>query len=417
MKPPIARQGRWVPLLIFAVVLAVAVVALSTVALGGTAETTALSPTQTTVFTVSATDLGEYADDPPAIASPAAILVHADSGKVLYERRADKQLRMASTTKIMTAILILENMDLSTPVTVSAKAAQTVEPKTWLREGDVLTVEQLLYALMVRSANSAAVALAEACSGSVDQFADLMNQKAAELGMSDTHFVNPNGLDADGHYSTAADMALVARYAMKNAKFRELVSTETYSVELPGRPEPIVFKNTNKLLGEVSWVTGIKTGLTPRAEQCFVGSASKNGISVISVILGQPTSSVCWDESEALLRYGLAQYKHVTLMDQGVTVAETTVPYQLDGALKLVTASALEMDVYKEDEVTASVSVDKPVVLPVQAGDVYGSVDLTVDGKTVESVELVADRSMEKTTLGSKLGYYWGRLGRWLGGN
>jgi D-alanyl-D-alanine carboxypeptidase (penicillin-binding protein 5/6) len=385
MKPPIARQGRWVPLLIFAVVLAVAVVALSTVALGETAETTALSPTQTTVFTVSATDLGEYADDPPSINSPAAILVHADSGKVLYERHADKQLRMASTTKIMTAILILEKMDLSTPVTVSAKAAQTVEPKTWLREGDVLTVEQLLYALMVRSANSAAVALAEACSGSVEQFADLMNQKAAELGM--------------------------------NEKFRELVSTETYSVELPGRSEPLVFKNTNKLLGEVSWVTGIKTGLTPKAEQCFVGSASKNGISVISVILGQPTSSVCWDESEALLRYGLAQYKHVTLMEQGVTVAETTVPYQLDGALKLVTAGALEMDVYKDDEVTASVSVDKPVVLPVQAGDVFGSVDLTVEGKTVESVELVADRSMEKTTLGSKLGYYWGRLGRLLGGN
>ncbi len=417
MKPPIARQGRWVPLLIFAVVLAVAVVALSTVALGETAETTALSPTQTTVFTVSATDLGEYADDPPSIKSPAAILVHVDSGKVLYERHADKQLRMASTTKIMTAILILENMDLSTPVTVSAKAAQTVEPKTWLREGDVLTVEQLLYALTVRSANSAAVALAEACSGSVDRFADLMNQKAAELGMNDTHFVNPNGLDADGHYSTAADMALVARYAMKNEKFRELVSTETYSVELPGRSEPIVFKNTNKLLGEVSWVTGIKTGLTPKAEQCFVGSASKNGISVISVILGQPASSVCWDESEALLRYGLGQYKHVTLMEQGVTVAETTIPYQLDGTLKLVTAGALEMDVYKDDEVTASVSVDKPVVLPVQAGDVYGSVDLTVDGKTVESVELVADRSMEKTTLGSKLGYYWGRLGRWLGGN
>jgi len=148
-----------------------------------------------------------------------------------------------------------------------------------------------------------------------------------------------------------------------------------------------------------------------------VGSASKNGVSVISVILGQPTSSVCWDESEALLRYGLAQYKHVALMEQGVTVAETTVPYQLDGALKLVTAGALELDVYKNDEVTASVSVDKPVVLPVQAGDEYGSVDLTVDGETVKSVELVAERSMEKTTLGSKLGYYWGRLGRWLGGD
>ncbi len=417
MKPPIARQGRWVPLLIFVVVLLVVVAALGAVALGETAEATAPSFTQTTVFTVSATDLGEFAADAPSIESPAAILVHADSGKVLYERQAEKQMRMASTTKIMTAILILENMDPSTPVTVSAKAAQTVEPKTWLREGDVLTVEQLLYALMVRSANSAAVALAEACSGSVEEFADLMNQKAAELGMADTHFVNPNGLDADGHYSTAVDMALVARYAMKNEKFRELVSTETYSVELPGRSEPIVFKNTNKLLGQVSWVTGIKTGLTPKAEQCFVGSASKNGISVISVILGQPSSSTCWSESEALLRYGLAQYKHVTLMDEGVTVAETTVPYQLDGGLRLVTESAVEMDLYKDDEVTASVSIDKPAVLPIKAGDVYGSVDLELDGETVKTVDLVANRSIEKTTLGSKLGYYWDRLARWLGGD
>jgi D-alanyl-D-alanine carboxypeptidase len=269
---------------------------------------------------------------------------------------------------------------------------------------------------MLRSANSAAVALAEACSGSVEEFAGLMNDKAAELGMADTHFVNPNGLDATGHYSTAADMAVVGRYAMKNAKFRELVSTESYSVSLPGRSEPIVFKNTNKLLGRVSWVTGIKTGLTPRAEQCLVASASRDGISVISVILGQPSSNVCWDESEALLRYGLAQYEHVTLMEQGVAVAETTVPYQMDGGLELVTEGAVEMDLYKDDEVTASVSLDGPVVLPVKAGDVYGSVDLMVDGESVKTVDLIASRSIEKNTLGSKLGYFWDRLARWLGG-
>ncbi len=417
MMVPIARRGRLGPLLILAVVLLVVISTLSAVALGQTAEATPTSPTETTVFTVEATDLGTFAADPPSIASPSAILVHADTGKVLYERNAEKQRPMASTTKIMTAILILENMQLDTSVTVSAKAAQTIEPKTWLREGDVLTVEQLLYALMVRSANSGAVALAEACSGSVEEFAVLMNRKAAELGMKDTKFVNPNGLDATGHYSTAADMAVLGRYAMKNAKFRELVSTETYSVSLPGRSEPTVFKNTNKLLGRVSWVNGIKSGLTPKAEQCLVGSASKDGISVISVILGQPSSNVCWDESEALLRYGLAQYKHVTFVDKGVAVAETTVPNQLDGDLRLVTDDALEMDVYKEDEVIASASLDEPVVLPVTAGDVYGSLILSVDGETVQAVDLVADRSIEKTTLGSKLSYCWSRLGRWLGGS
>lgn len=415
MMPPIARQGRFGPLLIFAVVLLVVISVLSAIALGETAEATATPATQTTVFTVSATDLGGFAADPPTVESPAAILIHADSGKVLYERNAEKQRRMASTTKIMTGILILENMDLGTSVTVSEKAAQTIEPKTWLREGDVLTVEQLLYALMLRSANSAAVALAEACSGSVEEFAALMNDKAAELGMEDTHFVNPNGLDATGHYSTAADMAVVARYAMKNDKFRELVSTESYTVSLPGRSEPTVFKNTNKLLGRVSWVTGIKTGLTPKAEQCLVGSASKNGVSVISVVLGQPSSSVCFSESQALLEYGLAQYKHVTLMEEGVAVAETTVPHQLDGGLQLVTESAVEMDLYKDDEVTASVSLDGPAVLPVRAGDVYGSVALMVDGETVKTVDLVANKSIGKTTLGSKLSHYWDRLARWLG--
>ncbi len=374
--------------------LLVVISILSAVALGENAEATSGSPTQSTVFTVDATELGEFAADPPSIASPSAILVHSDTGRVLYERNADKQRPMASTTKIMTCILILENMDLNSSVTVSAKAAQTIEPKTWLREGDVLTVEQLLYALMLRSANSAAVALAEACSGSVEEFAVLMNRKSAELGMKDTKFVNPNGLDATGHYSTAADMAIVARYAMKIAKFRELVSTETYTLSLPGRSEPLVFKNTNKLLGRVSWVNGIKTGLTPKAEQCLVGSASKDDISVISVILGQPSSNVCWDESEALLRYGLAQYKHVTFVEEGVTVAETTVPYQLDGGLRLVTEEALEQDLYKDDEVTASVSLEEPVVLPVTAGEVYGSLLLTIDGETVQAVDLVADRSI-----------------------
>lgn len=416
MMPPTFRQGRWVPFLILAVVFLVVISAVSAVALGETAEATTPLSTQTTLFTVSAAELGQFASDPPAIKSPAAILVHAGTGKVLYERNADKRRPMASTTKIMTGILILENMDLRTPVTVSAKAAQTIEPKTWLREGDVLTVEQLMYALMLRSANSAAVALAEACSGSVEEFAALMNEKAAELGMADTHFVNPNGLDATGHYSTAADMAIVSRYAMKNSKFRELASTKSYAVSLPGRSEPTVFKNTNKLLGRLSWVTGIKTGLTPKAEQCLAASASKDGISVISVILGQPSSNVCWDESEALLRYGLAQYKRVTLMEEGVAVAETTVSHQSDSGLELVTKSAVEMDLYKEDKVTATISLDGPVVLPVVAGDVYGSVALTVDGETVDTVDLVASKSIEKPTLGSKLSYYWNRFARWLGG-
>ncbi len=289
MMPLTARRGWLGPLLVFALVLALMVSVPTGIARGSTTTTfAAVSPSGATegqpsvvgsssvgsltaIFTVRAKDLGDFAADVPTIRSPAAILINADTGKVLYERKADVRRPMASTTKIMTGILILENMDLKTPVTVSKIAAQTPEPATWLREGDVLTVEQLLYALLLRSANSAAVALAEACSGSVEAFVAMMNAKAKELGMNDTQFVNPNGLDKTGHYSTAADMARLGQYAMKNEEFRKIVSTLSYTLSLPGRSAPLVFENHNVLLGRLGWVTGIKTGLTPKAEQCLVG--------------------------------------------------------------------------------------------------------------------------------------------------
>jgi D-alanyl-D-alanine carboxypeptidase len=317
---------------------------------------------------------------------------------------------MASTTKIMTAVLVLENLSLDQEVTVSEKAAQTPEPKTLLRAGDVATVEQLMYALLIRSSNGAAVALAEACDGSVDAFLERMNSRAEQLGMADTHFMNPNGLDADGHYSTAADMAKVAQYAMKNERFREFVSTPSYNLELPGRTEPILLKNTNKLLGRVDWVTGIKTGLTPRAEQCLVASATRDGVSVISVLLGQPSSDVCWDESQALLDYGLGQFRHVTLMEEGTVVAQSDVPYQADGVIRLVTKDPLETDLYKDDDVTTLVKLERPLALPVEAGEEFGQVLLAIDGETVKTVALVADRSVEEITLGSKIAYLWDRI-------
>jgi serine-type D-Ala-D-Ala carboxypeptidase (penicillin-binding protein 5/6) len=316
----------------------------------------------------------------------------------------------------MTAILVLENMDLNTEITASRTAALTPEPKTWLKEGDVLTVEQFLYALLLRSANSAAVPLAEGMSGSVDAFVARMNAKAQQLGMTNTHFVNPNGLDATGHYSTAADMAKLARYAMSNERFRMFVHTKTYSLPLPGRSQPLLLTNTNKLLvGGVDWVIGVKTGLTPKADQCFVGAGTKNGVSVISVILGEPNSDLCFTESKALMQYGFTQLRHITVMNQGVLVAEGNVPYKLAGHIGLVTARPLDMELYKDEEVTTSVELDRSLTLPVSTGDRFGRVLLTSGGETVGSVDLVADGSFGKTTLGSKLAYFWGRFKGWLG--
>lgn len=368
------------------------------------------------VFTVKASTLGDFSSVAPSITSPEAIVVSMSTGRVLYAKKADVRRPMASTTKIMTAILSLESLPLDKQVTISQTAAQTPEVKAFLKTGDVLTVEQLLYCLLVHSSNAAAVALAEAVDGSVAAFAERMNEKAVDLGMTDTHFVNPNGLDATGHYSTASDMAKVGRYAMQNAQFRRFVSTKSYELKIPGRTKALVFENTNKLMLRTGWVTGVKTGLTPKADQCLVATGTKNGVSVLSVVLGQPSTSVCWDESEALLSYGLQQYKHVTFLTSGTAVAEAEVPYHLDGRVRLVTERPLEMDVYKDDEVTASVRLTKPLTLPVEAGERFGEVVLMSKGSEVGSVDLVADASFSKVTLGGKISYFWNRFARWLGG-
>jgi len=418
MKPLTIGWGRLYPFVAFLALLAVMASVLAGVAQGSTTTSTALEPAgrEATSFTVRAGDLGDFPGVAPSIQSPSAIVVNTGTGRVLYEKNAEKRRPMASTTKIMTAVLVLEQMDLATSVSISEKAAATTETKPWLKAGDELTVEELLYSLLVHSANSAAVALAEACSGDVETFVADMNAKAAELGMRDTSFMNPNGLDKQGHYSTAADLAVLARYAMQNRVFRTMVATKEYTLSLPGRDAPLVFENTNKLLGRLDWVDGMKTGLTPKAEQCLVASGTKDGVSVISVILGQPSSNVCWDESQALLEYGLSQYRHVTLLGKGVPVAEATIPYHLDERLRLITANAAEMELYKDDSVTATVTLDEALVLPVTAGEPFGTVTLSVEGDQVGSVDLVADRSFDKTTLGTKIVYYFHRLGRWIGG-
>jgi serine-type D-Ala-D-Ala carboxypeptidase (penicillin-binding protein 5/6) len=278
-----------------------------------------------------------------------------------------------------------------------------------VRTGDVLTVQQLLYALLLRSANGAAVALAENDAGSVSAFIAKMNDKAEELGMKDTHFVTPNGLDATGHYSTATDMALLGRYAMKNEEFRNFVDTKTYTLSIDGE-KALQLTNTNKLLQQYDWVMGVKTGSTPNADHCLVASGTKDGREVISVVLGQTDSDLCFTESKKLLQYGLDAFRSVDLMGKGVALAEANIPYQADGKVELVTDGAVKAELSKDDVVTTKVAVEKPLNLPIHAGDVYGHVVVTIGGKEVGKVNLVATKSFSGVTLGSKLAYYWHRV-------
>ena len=294
MKPSRDRLRRLYSIILFVAVLAVTISTLVATA-EGTTTTSSLAPTslQQASYTVEATDLGEFSGKAPTIESPAAIVINATTGKVLYEHNAHKVRRMASTTKIMTAILVIEKMELSETITASAKAANTIEPVPFLKQGDTFTVEEMLYAMMLRSANSGAVVLAEACSGSVEAFAEEMNKKASELGMDDSHFVNPNGLDTNGHQSTAADMAVLARYAMQNATFRKIVGTKEYTLPLRAVRRSSA-KTPTSFSASMIGLPSIKTGLTPKAEQCFVGSGTKDGVNVISVVLGQPSTKLCF---------------------------------------------------------------------------------------------------------------------------
>jgi serine-type D-Ala-D-Ala carboxypeptidase (penicillin-binding protein 5/6) len=243
----------------------------------------------------------------------------------------------------------------------------------------------------------------------VGAFADKMNQKAEELGMKHTHFVTPNGLDAEGHYSTAADMALLARYAMKNATFRKFVDTKQYTLEISGH-DPQTLKNTNSLLTKYSWVNGVKTGSTPNGDYCLVSSGKKNGREVLAVVLGNPDSEARFDDSAALLQFGLDQFRSVDVIAKGITVAQAAVPGQSDQKLELVTDGALSTEMAADEKATIKATIDKPLKLPVTAGDVYGKIVVTVGGQEVGKVNLVATKSFKTLTLGSKLAKFWHRL-------
>lgn len=232
--------------------------------------------------------------------SPSVILFNTNTGKILYEKNAYEKMYPASTTKIMTAILVLENCNLDDTVTVGKNLTRL--PSEYiiasLKVGEVVTINDLLHLLLIMSANDSAIVLAEHVSGSVDAFADMMNEKAKEIGCLNTHFVNPNGVHNNNHYSTAYDLCLMANYAMKNDTFREIVSTISYTMPATNKYPERTFYNSNKLLHESNiktnteniyyyqYTTGIKTGYTTFAKNCLVASAKKDGVEFIAVVLG-----------------------------------------------------------------------------------------------------------------------------------
>ena len=327
------------------------------------------------------------ADPPPAVGSAAAIVVDGRNGDVMFSRNADARRAIASTTKLMTALLALERARPNEVVTAPPYNALPVESQIGLRAGERMTVEDLLEALLLESANDAAVALAEGLSGSRGAFVREMNERAAELGLEDTSYANPIGLDDPANYSTARDLADLSLILMRRPRFRRIVDMPVAELESGARRR--VVDNRNLLIARYPWVTGIKTGHTIQAGDVLVGSArGRGGARVISVVLGEPSEAARDKDTLALLRWGLGRFHRVRALDARQPLARADVEYRDEHAALVPRRSAVVL-IRDGERIKRRVRAPDEVEGPLAAGERVGSVTVLVDGRPVRRRALV----------------------------
>lgn len=319
------------------------------------------------------------------VSAGSAIIMDAHSGNVLWEKNARSKSLIASTTKIMTALVVLENAELQDVVTVSAEAVGVEGSSMYLTAGEQLTVEDLLYGLMLLSGNDAAEALAYHISGSIEDFAELMNQKADVLGLHNTRFANPHGLDSEENYSTASDMAHLAASALENEDFRRIVSSQSYSCGTRR------MTNHNKLLWDYQGAIGVKTGYTKKAGRILVGAAEGYGRRLITVTISAPDD---WKDHQAMFDLGFSKYTQREVLPAGVPVAELAIMNGLQDSVSLVPEESLSCYMLEDETVEYQVSVPPFVYAPLDAGARMGKIRVMVSGLCVGEVSLTAEQSV-----------------------
>lgn len=339
---------------------------------------------------------GTTESDSVSVNAPVALLMDANSGKILYEKNAYDKMYPASTTKIMTAILALENRELSHVAKVSYNAIFTVPvgyTNANLQLDEELTIEQLLKVLLIPSANDAANVIAEDIGGSVESFASMMNTKAVEIGCKNTHFVNANGVHDEDHYSCAYDLALIGRYAMQNETFREIVSTVRYTLPVTNKYDKAdrIFLTTNKLINSKSgqyyeYCTGIKTGYTDAAKNCIVASSKLDDMELICVIMGAAndnSSNNKFTDCITLFDYGFENYTYKTLYSKD-SVYKVVTPRNADSNTKNLNV-LVEEDInvlVKKDDLDTNfvpdVSLDSNLKAPIAKGSVVGTISYDI---------------------------------------
>ncbi len=327
---------------------------------------------------------------PPSVSAQAAVLMEAQSGEVAFAHNADARLPMASTTKIMTALTALTLAKPQDCITVDASAVGVEGSSVYLVEGEVLTLEQLLYALLLESANDAAVAIAVGICGSVDAFADEMNRIAAELGLCDTHFTNPHGLDHEEHYTTARELAIITGRALQNELFAAIVATRKTTIPHPDAELGArLLINHNKLLRLNEDCIGVKTGFTKRSGRCLVSAARRDGVELIAVTLNAPDD---WDDHTAMLNYGFSQYRSVQLYGKGEYQAQMPLVGGVDGYVTVTNTEALCVTL-RVGARTLPITVEgaRFAYAPVLVGEELGRMVLRCDRDGDGVLEVVAE--------------------------
>jgi len=322
-----------------------------------------------------------------AVSAEHAYLMDAATGRVLYERKADERSLIASTTKIMTAVVVCEQCNVLDRMRIPKEAVGIEGSSMYLREGEVLTVQELLYGLMLQSGNDAAVALAIYCGGTVEGFAELMNDKARQLGLANTHFVNPHGLDAPDHYSTARDLAILAAYAMENPIFAKTVSAKT--VKFGQRH----LSNHNKLLWRLEGADGVKTGFTKAAGRILVSSAMRNGRRLVCVTINAPDD---WNDHKALLEEGFSGYRVQKLVKAGDVLGTVDVLGGENSRAHLLADDDFEYPLAEGEQVSILLPPPGFVYAPIAWGQEAGYAHILVDGAAVGKVPLLYGETVEK---------------------
>lgn len=353
----------------------------------------------------------------PEIEAPCAILTEASTGRVIYEKNADESLHPASITKIMTLLIIFDAIDDGSispedTVTVSEHAASMGGSQVFLEPGETQTIETMIKCIAIASANDACVAMAEHISGSEDAFVQSMNERAEALGMNNTHFVNCCGLDADGHMTTARDVAIMSRElitAHPAIHDYSCIWMDTITHVTRRGESEFVLNNTNKLLKQYEWATGLKTGSTSLAKFCLSATARRNDIELISVIMASPSGKTRVSDSIALLNYG---YGICSLYHDNNMPSIDVIP--IKGGIKsdISVEYSSQMNYLFTDKYDASLIESHAEYLedleaPVQKGDVIGQLTYTYDGKFMDSIDIIASESIKKAGYGDYISSLW----------